>query len=106
MAAIVRWGRQLFLRSPSLPRSFPKAGFKILDNAHNIEEEKYAWYQPENSYPVRIGEIFKSTYQVLSKLGYGAYSTVWLCRNLKYAFAHNVLMQLTAWQPELIFMSR
>jgi hypothetical protein len=39
---------------------------------------------PDLFYPVRIGEIFDSRYKVVGKLGYGAYSTVWLCRNVKY----------------------
>ncbi|MEQ2242124.1 hypothetical protein ILYODFUR_032612, partial [Ilyodon furcidens] len=30
-------------------------------------------------YPVEIGEIFVDRYQVLKKLGWGHFSTVWLC---------------------------
>ncbi|KAF1949724.1 non-specific serine/threonine protein kinase [Byssothecium circinans] len=48
-----------------------------------LEEEKLPWYKPDQFYPVRIGETLDSNYKVLGKLGYGAYSTVWLCRNIK-----------------------
>ena len=33
-------------------------------------------------YPVRIGEVFQKRYEVLRKMGYGANSTVWMCRDL------------------------
>lgn len=49
-----------------------------------FEEERLPWYDPNQFYPVRIGEIFNSKYKVVGKLGYGAYSTVWLCRDVKY----------------------
>ena len=29
-----------------------------------------------------MGEVFQSRYQVVGKLGYGGYSTAWLCRDL------------------------
>ncbi|TFK89729.1 kinase-like protein [Polyporus arcularius HHB13444] len=47
-----------------------------------IEEERVPWYDPKDFYPIRIGEVFQSRYQVVGKLGYGGYSTVWLCRDL------------------------
>ena len=85
MAAIARWGQQLFPRSPSPPKQVTRVGFESLEPTRKVEEEQHAWYKPETWYPVRIGAVFNLTYQVLSKLGYGAYSTVWLCRDLKYA---------------------
>ncbi|KAE8352212.1 protein kinase [Aspergillus coremiiformis] len=47
-----------------------------------IEEETLPFYEHEQYYPVHIGEVFSSRYKVIGKLGYGAYSTVWLCRDL------------------------
>lgn len=38
-------------------------------------------------YPVKLGDVFRSRYQVLSKLGFGANSTVWFCRDLQYFMA-------------------
>ncbi|KAI0080949.1 CMGC/SRPK protein kinase [Panus rudis PR-1116 ss-1] len=57
-------------------------GFSVIDNKYLVEEEGWEWYSPEQFYPVRIGEVFNSQYQVVGKLGYGAYATVWLCRDL------------------------
>jgi hypothetical protein len=54
----------------------------MINSSQLIEEEKLPYYQAEQFYPVHIGEIFNSEYQALGKLGYGAYSTVWLCRDL------------------------
>uniref|UniRef100_G3NHW2 non-specific serine/threonine protein kinase n=1 Tax=Gasterosteus aculeatus TaxID=69293 RepID=G3NHW2_GASAC len=34
-------------------------------------------------HPVQIGDTFNKRYQVLSKLGWGYYSTVWLCLDLR-----------------------
>jgi serine/threonine-protein kinase SRPK3 len=68
----------------SPPRQPPTTGFEVLDNTYLLEEESFSWYDPEAFYPVQIGEIFQSKYQVLGKLGYGSVSTAWLCRDLVY----------------------
>ncbi|KAK2757981.1 hypothetical protein FQN54_004387 [Arachnomyces sp. PD_36] len=52
-----------------------------INTTRPIEEETLPFYRPEQFYPVHIGELLKSRYKVLGKLGYGAYSTVWLCRD-------------------------
>ncbi|RAK91960.1 kinase domain protein [Aspergillus costaricaensis CBS 115574] len=44
-----------------------------------LEEEKLPFYKPGQFYPVHIGELLNSRYRVVGKLGYGSYSTVWLC---------------------------
>ena len=72
------WGQ----RPPSPPHQLSTVGFQTLDSSQPIEEETFAWYDPKYFYPVRIGEVFQSRYQVIGKLGYGSYSTVWLCRDL------------------------
>ncbi|KAI0687183.1 CMGC/SRPK protein kinase [Cytidiella melzeri] len=56
--------------------------FDLVDNSHLIEEETWPWYHSNEFYPVRIGDIYQSQYQVVGKLGYGGYGTVWLCRDL------------------------
>lgn len=69
---------------PSPPaRQFPTSGFVKLDPSEKIEEEKLPFYALERYCPVHIGDIFMSRYQVVSKLGYGTSSTVWLCRDLR-----------------------
>ncbi|CAK41903.1 uncharacterized protein An14g01225, partial [Aspergillus niger] len=70
--------------SQGLPlRQFPTSGYVTLDPADKIEEETLPLYKPENYYPVSIGEVFGSRYQVVSKLGYGTSSTIWLSRDLQ-----------------------
>ncbi|GIK01780.1 hypothetical protein Aspvir_005821 [Aspergillus viridinutans] len=66
----------------SRPRIFPSSGFTILDPSVKFEEENLPDYLEERYYPVQIGEVFNSRYQVLTKLGFGSSSTVWLCRDL------------------------
>ena len=84
MANIGRWVRNAFARSPSPPRKFPNSGFKVISDVEKLEEENWEWYRPGLFYPVRIGEVFQSRYQVLGKLGYGSRSTAWLCRDLRW----------------------
>ncbi|KAK0384662.1 hypothetical protein NLU13_8748 [Sarocladium strictum] len=43
-----------------------------------LEEEKSSSYDPESYYPARIGEIIHNKYRLISKLGWGTGSTVWL----------------------------
>ena len=67
----------------SQPRVFPTSGFDILDPSKKFEEETLPDYLKERYYPVHIGEVFNSRYQVITKLGFGSSSTVWLCRDLQ-----------------------
>lgn len=83
MSALLRSALRLIWK-PSAPRQFPTTGFEIISTSHLVEEEEWEWYRPEEFYPVRIGETFISQYQVVGKLGYGANSTAWLCRDLLY----------------------
>ncbi|KAE8318190.1 kinase-like domain-containing protein [Aspergillus transmontanensis] len=62
---------------------FRQSDFVKLDSKKKIEEEEVPLYNPQNFYPVYIGEVIASRYQVVSKLGYGTSSTVWLCRDLQ-----------------------
>ncbi|KAJ1706752.1 srpk [Aspergillus flavus] len=75
-------GRSKQMSSISQPRVFSNHASRELDSSGNVEEETLPHYIAERYYPVRIGEIFQSRYQVLTKLGYGSASTIWLCRDL------------------------
>ena len=48
-----------------------------------LEEEVHSWYSANTFYPAEIGQILHDSYQVITKLGYGAASTAWLCRDLR-----------------------
>lgn len=43
-----------------------------------IEEQTLPFTHQKQYYPVKIGQIFNNRYRIITKLGYGAYSTVWL----------------------------
>uniref|UniRef100_A0A8D3C166 non-specific serine/threonine protein kinase n=1 Tax=Scophthalmus maximus TaxID=52904 RepID=A0A8D3C166_SCOMX len=47
--------------------------------AYEEQQENPADYGTGGYYPVEIGEIFVDRYQVVKKLGWGHFSTVWLC---------------------------
>jgi hypothetical protein len=49
-----------------------------------VEEETVPTYEPQRFYPAKLGEVFYSRYTVVSKLGFGMNSTIWLCRDSKY----------------------
>lgn len=82
--------------SESTPSPAPQqtSKFIVLDNTQVFEEEQFEWYTPTQFYSVRIEEVFNDRYQVIGKLGYGAYSTVWLCRDLKYKSLHCAIEHL------------
>lgn len=70
-------------KSAVQPRSFPIDGFALLPKDSKFEEERLIGYNADHYYPVHLGEVFESKYQVVAKLGFGTTSTVWLCRDLE-----------------------
>lgn len=69
--------------TPSQYHTFPAEGFEVLSLQNKVEEETLPDYRSERFYPVSLGEVLHSRYQVVAKLGYGTSSTVWLGRDLK-----------------------
>ncbi|OOF96593.1 hypothetical protein ASPCADRAFT_206767 [Aspergillus carbonarius ITEM 5010] len=45
------------------------------------EEDQSPYYDPERYYPARVGEIICNRYRIISKLGWGTSSTVWLAKD-------------------------
>ncbi|KAK0629587.1 kinase-like domain-containing protein [Bombardia bombarda] len=83
MSNFLRWlPRLLSRRAPLPPRVYSNLDFERIPESHQVEEERYPDYLAARYYPVRIGEVFASRYQVVGKLGFGAFSTVWLARDL------------------------
>ncbi|KAG6873987.1 hypothetical protein C0995_007943 [Termitomyces sp. Mi166 len=64
-------------------KDFSNTDFQWIDPSELVEEETLPGYARHRYYPVRIGEVFVSRYQVVGKLGFGMASTVWLARDLK-----------------------
>ncbi|KAJ5405013.1 protein kinase [Penicillium sp. CMV-2018d] len=50
----------------------------IAAHSQAIEEQTLPFHHRKYYYPVKIGQVFKDRYRIIAKLGYGAYSTVWL----------------------------
>ena len=46
------------------------------------DEEGPDAYKAGGYHPVRVGELYNDRYKVMSKLGWGHFSTVWLCEDL------------------------
>lgn len=60
-----------------------------LDPSKRTEEELMPAFEKCLFYPVNIGDVINAKYQVISKLGFGANSTVWLCRDVMYVYFPN-----------------
>ena len=84
MSAASKWIPKFLRRAPLTPIQFPHSGFKLYDDSVLVEEEQLEEYNDDHYYPVQIGDVYDTQYQVLGKLGFGTTSTVWLGRNLKY----------------------
>ena len=41
-------------------------------------------YKPGGYHPIELGDLFVNRYLVVQKLGWGHFSTVWLCKDTKY----------------------
>lgn len=39
-------------------------------------------FKHEWAYPVKIGDVLQNRYEIITKVGYGGCSTVWLARDL------------------------
>lgn len=48
------------------------------------EQEDPADYGKGGYHPVKIGDLFNARYHVIRKLGWGHFSTVWLCWDQRY----------------------
>lgn len=47
------------------------------------EQEDVSQYCRGGYHPVVIGDVFDNRYRVVRKLGWGHFSTVWLCRDIE-----------------------
>lgn len=65
------------------PRTLPTSGFYNIDPDQLVEEEELPGYHADHFYPVKLGQVFESRYQILGKLGFGTSSTTWLARDLR-----------------------
>ncbi|ETI26748.1 hypothetical protein G647_10193 [Cladophialophora carrionii CBS 160.54] len=75
-------GTRTRLHHASSPRGYAIGAENALHPSQSVEEETLPHYDPDEFYPVHIGEVFNGKYQVVGKLGFGAHSTVWLGRDM------------------------
>ncbi|PGH23419.1 CMGC/SRPK protein kinase [Polytolypa hystricis UAMH7299] len=83
MASLLKWAKTAFRRVPSPPMRFPTSGFATVNASEVLDEERFEEFKKGQYYPVNIGDIFSSKYQIIGKLGFGVTSTVWLARDLE-----------------------
>lgn len=62
---------------------FPTTGFETVNASEILDEERFEAFKKERYYPVNIGDVFSSKYQIIGKLGFGVTSTVWLAHDLE-----------------------
>ncbi|XP_033159333.1 SRSF protein kinase 3 isoform X8 [Drosophila mauritiana] len=82
------------LRGPFVSLSEPRGTLSTTDEIYpdssdsslyvsDEEQEDASQYCRGGYHPVVIGDIFDNRFRVVRKLGWGHFSTVWLCRDLK-----------------------
>lgn len=70
---------------PLLSRLLPRPPPGVVPETEIFEEEEVSKFRSGRFYPVTIGQILDDRYVVIGKLGYGGNSTVWLCKEIRYA---------------------
>ncbi|KXJ87522.1 kinase-like domain-containing protein [Microdochium bolleyi] len=51
-----------------------------------VQEEDDSNYQAGGYHPVYVGDVYNERYQIINKIGYGVYSTVWLVKDVMPRF--------------------
>ncbi|KAJ5163833.1 uncharacterized protein N7500_005663 [Penicillium coprophilum] len=83
MTSLLKWARTAIRSGHSPVLRFPTGGFEVIKPSNTFEEERFEEFKKGRYYPVNIGDILVSKYQVVGKLGFGTTSTVWLARDLE-----------------------
>ncbi|KAJ5297874.1 kinase-like domain-containing protein [Penicillium antarcticum] len=60
-------------QSLTIVRQYAQTNFPLLRPTNKFEEERHLLYAPNRFSPVRIGEVFRSRYQVVGKLSFGMF---------------------------------
>ncbi|TGO28436.1 hypothetical protein BPAE_0027g00030 [Botrytis paeoniae] len=83
MASLQKWAKTAVRRAPPPPLRLASTGFDSINDAQTFEEEQFDGFKKVLYYPINIGDVLISKYQVLGKLVYGLSSTVLLARDLQ-----------------------
>ncbi|XP_018108151.1 SRSF protein kinase 2 isoform X5 [Xenopus laevis] len=68
---------------PPLPEPSPPEAEEEILGSDDEEQEDPADYCKGGYHPVKIGDLFNGRYHVIRKLGWGHFSTVWLCWDMQ-----------------------
>ncbi|XP_060100691.1 SRSF protein kinase 2 isoform X2 [Heteronotia binoei] len=68
---------------PPLPEPSPPEPEEEILGSDDEEQEDPADYCKGGYHPVKIGDLFNGRYHVIRKLGWGHFSTVWLCWDMQ-----------------------
>lgn len=68
---------------PPLPDPTPPEPEEEILGSDDEEQEDPADYCKGGYHPVKIGDLFNGRYHVIRKLGWGHFSTVWLCWDMQ-----------------------
>uniref|UniRef100_A0A6I8P2N3 non-specific serine/threonine protein kinase n=1 Tax=Ornithorhynchus anatinus TaxID=9258 RepID=A0A6I8P2N3_ORNAN len=68
---------------PPLPEPRPPEPEEEILGSDDEEQEDPADYCKGGYHPVKIGDLFNGRYHVIRKLGWGHFSTVWLCWDMQ-----------------------
>jgi len=66
-----------------LPTKMAAEGAEAQDYTES-DDEGADGYRKGGYHPVQVGEVYNGRYQVIAKLGWGHFSTVWLCMDMSY----------------------
>lgn len=62
---------------------YPDSPESSLYGSEDEEQEDVTQYCRGGYHPIILGDVFDNRYRVVRKLGWGHFSTVWLCRDLE-----------------------
>lgn len=74
--------RTIFSFARKSPWHLPCNCGPLIPNRELVDEEVCPGYDSRVFYPARAGEVLAHRYQLLSKIGWGSQSTVWLARDV------------------------
>lgn len=80
MRRAVQWLTGQAPRKSFTPRA---TGYQNVNGVIRFEEEAMPAFSQRLYLPVHLGDIYHKRYQIVTKLGYGSNSTVWLCLDHK-----------------------
>ena len=66
------------LRVPRMATALPPNTSGLI-----LEQDQHPNYNPKKYYPAHIGETVSDRYNIISKLGWGVNSTVWLAKDTR-----------------------